>query len=320
MTEQNYDIIIIGSGAGGSAVAYSLITAGKRVLMLEKGEYLPDDGSTLDVTQVFKQGRFKNKRKWQDGHKHTLIPEEYYNVGGKTRWYGAALLRFSPDEFQQDKAFACAGWPIDYIELEPYYVQAEQLLKISHFDNETGLQQLINRIVAGDPAWRAESLPLGLKKDILNVIQETKHFDGFASPGAYKADAQSSLLSPIQKNPLFTLLTNKEVTTLLYDENRPTRITGASCTDGSSYHANRVILAAGAMTSPRLLQNYLTQSELNKQLPFASLVGANFKLHLNSARLAFSPFKNHDVLRKTAIFFNQSFPHSTVQCLGWLDG
>ena len=320
MTEQNYDIIIIGSGAGGSAVAYSLITAGKRVLMLEKGEYLPDDGSTLEVTQVFKQGRFKNKREWQDGHKHTLIPEEYYNVGGKTRWYGAALLRFSPHEFQEDKEFACAGWPIDYIELEPYYVQAEQLLKTSHFDNEAGLQQLINRILAGDHAWRAESLPLGLKKDILNDIQETKHFDGFASPGAYKADAQSSLLAPIQKNPLFTLLTSKEVATFLYDENKPTDITGVSCTDGCAYRANRVILAAGAMTSPRLLQDYLVQSGLNKRLPSASLVGANFKLHLNSALLAFSPFKNHDVLRKTAIFFNQSFPHSTVQCLGWLDG
>ena len=59
MTEQSYDIIIIGSGVGGAAVAYSLITAGKRVLMLEKGEYLPDYGSTLDVTQVFKQGRLK---------------------------------------------------------------------------------------------------------------------------------------------------------------------------------------------------------------------------------------------------------------------
>lgn len=59
MTEQNYDIIIIGSGAGGSAVAYSLITAGRRVLMLEKGEYLPDDVSTIDVSQVFKQGRLK---------------------------------------------------------------------------------------------------------------------------------------------------------------------------------------------------------------------------------------------------------------------
>ncbi|MDT8281906.1 MAG: GMC family oxidoreductase [Gammaproteobacteria bacterium] len=320
MSEQNYDVIIIGSGAGGGAAGYSLVTAGQRVLMLEKGGYLPDDGSTLDVTQVFQQGRFKSQQKWLDNHNRSLTPEEYYNVGGKTRWYGAALLRFSPQEFQPDEAFACPGWPIDYIKLEPYYVLAEQLLKINHFDNETGLQQLIDRIIAADPAWRVEALPLGLKKDILQDSQEARHFDGFASPGAYKSDAQSSLLAPIQKNPLFTLLTNKEVTGLLYDENKPTDITGVTCTEGCSYRANRVILAAGAMTSPRLLQDYLAQSGLNKQLPFTSLVGANFKLHLNSALLAFSPFTNHDVLRKTAIFFNQAFPHSTVQCLGWLDG
>lgn len=320
MSDQNYDVIIIGSGAGGSAAAYSLVKAGKRVLMLEKGSVLPDDGSTLDVNQVFKQGHFKNQQAWVDNQHRTLIPEEYYNVGGKTKWYGAALLRFEPHEFEQDTEFDCPGWPIDYAELEPYYAQAEQLLKITHFDNEAGLQQLIDRIVAADPDWRAELLPLGLKKDILNAIQETKHFDGFASPGAYKADAQSSLLAPIQKNPLFTLLTNKEVTAFLYDEDKPASIAGVCCTDGYSYHASRVILAAGAMTSPRLLQDYLRQSGLIKRLPSASLVGANFKLHLNSALLAFSPFTNRDVLRKTAIFFNQTFPHSTVQCLGWLDG
>ena len=50
------------------------------------------------------------------------------------------------------------------------------------------------------------------------------------------------------------------------------------------------------------------------------MVGANFKFHINSALLALSPFERHDALRKTAIFFNDAYPHSNVQCLGWMDG
>ena len=74
------------------------------------------------------------------------------------------------------------------------------------------------------------------------------------------------------------------------------------------------------MTSPRILQDHLAANGLDATLPCAAAVGANFKLHLNSALVAFSPFAHHDVLRKTAIFFNDRHPHTTVQCLGWLDG
>jgi len=314
------DAIIIGSGAGGSAAAYSLVKAGKRVLMLEKGGYLPDDGSTLDVTQVFKQGRFKNQQTWLGRQNQTLVPEEFYNVGGKTKWYGAALLRFSPHEFKHDPEFDCLGWPIDYAELEPWYAQAERLLEINHFDNEPGLQNLIKKVVTGDPRWRAEPLPLGLKKEILNDSLETKHFDGFASPRDYKADAECKFLTPILDEPQFSLLTQKEVKGFLYADKAPTHISGVHCEDGSVYRADKVVLATGAMTSPRILQDYFEQTGLDKFLPSAALVGANFKLHLNSVFLAFSPFINRDELRKTAIFFNDAFPHSTVQCLGWLDG
>lgn len=317
---ESCDVIIIGSGAGGSAAAYNLVNAGQRVLLLEKGGHLPRDGSTLDVEQVFRQGRFRNQQAWVDRRKRKLVPEEYYNVGGKTKWYGAALLRFSPHEFAQDAGFQCPGWPIDYAELEPWYAQAEALLDVKVFVNEPGLRKLIDRIVAGDPGWRAEPLPLGLEKGILLNIPEAKHFDGFASPGAYKADAECILLAPIRNNPRFFLHTQKEATGFLFDDNTPTRVTGVRCADGSDYRADKVILAAGAMTSPRLLQDYLQQTGLNETLPSAPQVGANFKLHLNSVLLGFSPCTNHDVLRKTTIFFNDAFPHSTVQCLGWLDG
>ncbi len=320
MTEHHYDAIIIGSGAGGSACAYNLVQVGKRVLLLEKGGHLPTDGSTLNVQQVFGEERFKNREPWTDNRNQPLMPGEYYNVGGKTKWYGAALLRFSPHEFTADSDFQCLGWPISYADLEPFYTQAEQLLQINYFDNETQLSRLINQITQADNGWRVESLPLGLKKEILAQPVEAKHFDGFASPGGYKADAEQNLLNHFFDNPLFQLLPHKDVTVLLSDDNNPTTITGVRSVDGVCYYANTVILAAGAMSSPRILQKYLQQSGLDKTLPSAPLVGAYFKLHINSALLGFSLFPQRDVLRKTAIIFNEKFPHSTVQCLGWMDG
>ena len=320
MTTQTYDAIIIGSGAGGSAAAYALVNAGKRVLMLEKGGQLPRDGSTLDVQRVFGQGEFKNKERWQDSRHSSFVPEEFYNVGGKTKWYGAALLRFSPHEFEPDAAFQCLDWPIDYTDMAPYYQQAEDLLGVGHFANEPKLQALVNRIVKSDANWQPQALPLGLKQDILRQPHEAKHFDGFASPGGYKSDAETNLLAPLLNADRLTLYTQKEVVSLLAAEHTPMQITGVRCADGSSYHASQIILAAGAMSSPRLLQDYLVQSRLDQTWPSAPVVGANFKLHLNSALLAFSPIVNRDTLRKTAIFFNESFPHSTIQCLGWMDG
>ncbi len=320
MTPNVYDAVIIGSGAGGAAVAFNLVKANKNVVLLERGESLPRDGSTLAVKTVFKQGHYKNKAPWVDNRNRTFMPEEFYNVGGKTKWYGAALLRFAPHEFEADEEFHCLPWPIGYADLEPYYDQAEELLHLHRFENEPELQKLIDKIVAADPGWRPESLPLGVKRAILQDENEAKHFDGFASMCGYKSDSEVSLLNRIADRANFRLLTNKQVDSLLAGEDSPQTVIGVRCADGSSFYGSRVILAAGAMTSPRLLQDYLAQTGLNASLPSARLVGAHFKFHVNSALVAFSPFAKHDMLRKTAIFFNAAYPHTTVQCLGWLDG
>lgn len=316
----DHDVVIIGSGAGGSAAAYRLTKAGKRVLLLEKGGFLPQDGSTLDVKTVFTTGRFKNQQPWQDLHGKPFVPGEFYNVGGKTKWYGAALLRFSRHEFEADPAYSALAWPFGLDEIAPYYDEAEGLLHVNRFDNEPDLQALIDRIVAHDPAWRPEALPLGLKKEILNDDVEAKHFDGFASVCGYKSDAERNLIDLLRDDANFTLLTDKLVVDFLHADGAPEEITGVRCADGSKYEASAVILAAGAMTSPRLLQDYLSTTSLMHALPCAGVVGGNFKFHINSAILGVSPFQDHDVLRKTAIFYNDAFPHSSIQCLGWMDG
>ena len=94
-----HDVIIIWSGAGGSAAAYHLTQTGKRVLLLEKGPSLPRDGSTLDIGQVIRRGTFTSREPWIDGHGRHTVPQERFNLGGKTKWYGAALLRMARHEF-----------------------------------------------------------------------------------------------------------------------------------------------------------------------------------------------------------------------------
>ena len=316
----NPDIIVVGSGAGGAAVAYRLVNAGKRVLMIEKGGRLPRDGSTLDTKKVFKEGLFKNREMWVDGQNKSFTPGEFYNVGGKTKWYGAALLRYGPHEFEPDDDHQCLGWPIGYDQIAPYYDEAEALLDVNHFDNEAELQRLIDRVVENGSGWRAEPLPLGLKREILNHEEEAKHFDGFASACGFKSDAEWNLLNAIEGSPNFTLVADNPVVGLIYVDGQPTQIAGVRCANGDAYHAANVVLSAGAMSSPRLLQDHITATGIADDLPCADVVGAYFKFHINSAVLAFSPFTHHDVLRKTAILFNDAYPHSTVQCLGWIDG
>jgi choline dehydrogenase-like flavoprotein len=256
-------------------------------VLLEKGAPLPRDRSTLDVKQVFKEGRFKNKEQWVDGYNKVFIPGEFYNVGGKTKWYGAALLRFAQHEFRPDEAHQCLGWPIGHDELAPYYDEAEQLLCVNRFDNEPELQSVLDRITAADSAWKPEPLPLGLKREILDDPEEAKHFDGYASACGYKSDAEWNLLDPIREAPNFTLLADKQVISLTYQVEDAAVITGVVCADGTSYEAKAVVLAAGAMTSPRILQDHLAATGLDRSLPCAAVVGANFKFHINSALLGF---------------------------------
>jgi len=312
----HYDAIIIGSGAGGSAAAYHLAQTGKRVLLLEKGEPLPTDGSTLDVERVLRRGAFLNDEPWLDGAGNLVVPEEHFNLGGKTKWYGAALLRFSPDEFQGDAARRFLPWPIGYEDLEPYYDEAERLLGVRHFPVEPGIQRLAARLRRADAGWSSHPLQLGLSAAILAHPDEARRFDGFASARGLKSDAQVCLLDRIRHKPNVAILTGKAVRALLPSAAGPHCAAGVECEDGTRYHGNSVLLAAGALHSPRLLQAYLESSGLSARLAAYRTVGRNYKSHILTAMLAFSGRTVTDVLSKTLLLTHQAFPHSTVQTLG----
>ena len=314
--QKMYDAIVVGSGAGGAVATYRLVRAGMRVLLVDKGEVLPTDGRTLDVQRVVHDGEFKSKEAWEDGQGRRFCPEEYFNVGGKTKWYGAALARFSPDEFQADSARQFLGWPITSADLAPYYAQVEELLGVRHFECEPDLTSILRDLHATGRGWIDTPLPLGLREEIHQHPNEAMHFDGFASVLGMKADAERTFLDAVRGANNLSVITGKAVVSLVADAEHRDHVTGVQLSDGSVYRANTVLLGAGAMHTPRLVQRYLQANGL-QSLPLANVVGRNFKLHLLTAVLAVSMGVKHDQLRKTRLLTNTNVPHSSVQPLGF---
>jgi choline dehydrogenase-like flavoprotein len=156
---------------------------------------------------------------------------------------------------------------------------------------------------------------MALKEDIIHDQRHAKYFDGNASAAGYKNDAENVFLSIIRDAPNFKMITALEVEDLIYDDKRPSRVRGVICSDGSSWQAQAVIVAAGAMRSPLLLQKSLLRAGVTG----SPLIGAFFKKHIMSTVILLSSKINYDVMRKTAMFLNSKFPHTTVQCLGWFE-
>ena len=315
-----YEAIIVGSGAGGAAAAFRLAESGRRILIFEKGLHLPTDGSTLNADVVLREGRYRNHDLWTDRNGRPFVPSEFYNLGGKTKWYGAALLRFSPDEFMDESAHQHRGWPFGYDELAPYYDQAEALLSVRHFDIEPDTERIVASLKRVAPHWRSAPMPLGLLSRILGDPREAVRFDGFASVMGFKSDAETCLLDRIRDKPNVTIVTGKPVRALLGDERAPERIVGVVGEDGAAHLADAVLLAAGALSSPRLLQSHLAATGLAGKLPSAAWVGRNYKCHLLTAVVGWSPSRKHDRLRKTVLMTHDRFPRSSVQPLGATDG
>jgi choline dehydrogenase-like flavoprotein len=309
------EVIVIGSGAGGAAAAYTLAKRGLRVLILEKGPVLPRDGSTLDISRVVHQGEFLSRERWLDGRGKELAPEEHFNLGGKTKWYGAALIRFSPQEFDADLPYGSRGWPIRYAEMEPYYEQAERILGVKYYPCEKYLERILNRLSSATSPWLSSPLPLALSENILDNRNEATHFDGFASASDLKGDAEVSFLASLRQLPNVEIRCDTEVVGLLPAASGRDRIDGVRLKNGESLRAKAIVLAAGALHSPRLLSRYITAS--NPLLPAASNVGRNLKLHLLTAVVAVSLSCQTDLLRKTMLTVHEQFPHSSLQPLGF---
>jgi choline dehydrogenase-like flavoprotein len=125
----HYDVIIIGSGAGGGTLAHKLAPTGKTILLLERGGYVPREKDNWSARAVNLEGKYQTKEKWHDASGNELHPHTNYYVGGNTKFFGAAFFRLRKEDFGEIKHHGgvSPAWPITYDELEPYYTEAEKL-------------------------------------------------------------------------------------------------------------------------------------------------------------------------------------------------
>src|ERR1700740_1417406 len=235
--EQHYDIIIIGSGAGGGTLAYSLACTGKKIFILERGGYVRRGKANWDSHDVNVEARYQTKEEWRDKNGNSLHPHTNYYVGGNTKFYGAALFRLREEDFDEIKHFGgvSPAWPISYSELEPYYAQAE---RIYHVHGETGedptephrsgafpypaisheprIQQLSDDFA--QLGLKPFHTPLGVMLDERNRQNSPcircSTCDGYPCLVNAKADAHICCVVPALRHPNVRLLTAAKVTRL----------------------------------------------------------------------------------------------------------
>ncbi|HEX9165366.1 MAG TPA: hypothetical protein VF862_05620, partial [Gemmatimonadales bacterium] len=132
MSRSDYDVIVIGSGAGGGTLVHRLAPTGKRILLLERGDYVPREPANWSTRAVNLEGRYQTKEEWRDVKGEPLHPHTNYNVGGNTKFYGAALFRLRREDFGELRHHGgiSPAWPVGYDEFEPWYAEAERLYQV----------------------------------------------------------------------------------------------------------------------------------------------------------------------------------------------
>src|ERR1700761_7126358 len=125
----DYDIIIIGTGAGGGTLARHLAPSGKSILLLERGGFLKREPENWSAEEVFVKNRYVSPDPWLGKDGKAFQPGVHYYVGGATKLYGAALFRLREKDFTSYAHFdgMSPSWPLSYADFEPYYTKAEHM-------------------------------------------------------------------------------------------------------------------------------------------------------------------------------------------------
>ena len=350
MTER-YDIAIIGTGAGGGTLAWALAPTGKKILLLERGTYLPREKDNWAPRAVNLEGKYATREVWRDGDGEPLHPHTNYWVGGNTKFYGAALFRLRREDFGEVKHRdgVSPAWPITYEDLEPYYTRAERLYHVHgrrgedptepvasapyphpEVSHEPRIQQLSDDFVRA--GVRPFHVPLGIMLDEKDPHASTcircNTCDGFPCLVNAKSDAQVCAVDPALRHPNVTLRTGVKV------ERLRTNPSGLSVTeieavvDGhvETFQADIVVVAAGAINSAALLLRSASEWHPDGLANRSGVVGRHYMGHVNSILMALSLCPNPTVFQKTLgvndFYFggeDWDFPMGHISFVGKLD-
>jgi len=306
------DIIIVGSGIGGATLAAGLAASGLHVLILERGQLLHDCPEARDPEAIFARGHFRPDETWQTPDGTRFNPGNYAYVGGNSKFYGAAMLRYREADFAPitHMGGTTPGWPIAYETLAPFYTRAEALYQVrgqvgadptesphsgyGHppVPHESTIADLSARL--SNAGLHPSPLPLAVDLDRW-LARAATPWDAFPDTTGGKLDAESAALVSALKHPNVSLRTGVVVRQI---ETNGARVTGL-LTSAGRLTAPRIVLAAGAVHSAVLLLRSANGAHPNGLANSSDQVGRNFMNHNASALLALSHRRNTSVYQKT---------------------
>ena len=327
--DRHYDVIVIGSGPGGASLAHRLAPTGKRILIIERGDYLPREEDNWSAKAVFVDGKYQAKETWRDKDGRKFTPQLHYFVGGNSKVYGAALFRLRERDF--DEVVHAGGvspaWPLKYDAFAPYYDEAEALFHVHGARGEDPTEpscatEYPYEAVKHEPkvAELAEKLtelglkpfhlPLGILLDQkangfatpTSVCMRCTAFDGFPCLLNGKADAQVMCVDPmLAAHGNVTLLTGAYVSKLSTDASGR-RVAAVHVERGGAdevYTADTVVVACGALSSALLLLRSTSERHPQGLANGSGLVGRNYMRHEMSIVMAVMRHVNETVFQKT---------------------
>lgn len=352
MADNHYDVVIIGSGAGGGTLAHRLAPSGKRILLLERGRYVPREKENWDSRAVVADGRYHVDEAWLDSKGRTFHPGTHYCVGGNTKFYGAALIRLRRADFGEVRHHGgvSPAWPIAYDELEPYYTQAEHLYQVHGLrgadpteprasapylhppiSHEPRIQEIFDGLARS--GRRPFPMPVGIMLDERNPVKSRcircDTCDGFPCLVSAKADAQVVCVDPALEHPNVTLVTDALVSRL---ETSPsgrevTRVHVGRGGARDTYSGSIVVVSCGAINSAALLLRSASDRHPEGLANGSGTVGRHYMCHLNTMFLALSRHENPTRFNKTLglndfYFASQAWEHPMghISLIGAVDG
>jgi choline dehydrogenase-like flavoprotein len=321
---EHFDVIIVGTGAGGGTLAHTLAPSGKRILLLERGDFLPRDTDNWDPRPVFVDGKYISADTWYDADGRPFQPQVHYFVGGATKLYGAALYRLRPEDFGELKHAdgPSPAWPLSYDDFEPWYTRAEWLYQVhgahgedpteGHWSqqypwpavsHEPRMQEISDALAAG--GYHPFHAPCGILLDEADRPRSAcircATCDGYPCLVHAKSDAETIAVRPLLGQSNITLLVNAEVERLETDAAGGT-VTGVIVSRGGQrevYTADIVAVCAGAANSARILLRSASDRHPAGLANGSDQVGRNYMFHNSKAVAAFGKEPNRTVFQKT---------------------
>jgi choline dehydrogenase-like flavoprotein len=348
----HYDVIIIGTGAGGGTLAYALAPSGKRILILERGDYVRREKDNWNPRAVNVEAKYNTKEVWRDKDGKELHPHTNYYVGGNTKFYGAALFRLRKEDFGEIRHYGgmSPAWPLAYEDLEPYYSKAEELYQVHGQRGEDPTEPPANGPYPHPPVshephiqhlsddlarygLRPFHTPLGIMLDEQHphtsrcIRCET--CDGFPCLVYAKSDAQVCCVDPALQHPNLTLLTNAYVSRLETSASghEVAKVHVERNGARETYSADVVVVSCGAINSAALLLRSGNDKHPNGLANSSDVVGRHYMGHVNSVLMAISKCPNPTVFQKSLsindFYFGSeewNYPMGHISFVGKLDG